>query len=396
MKLRDKIRLAQSEEARNFYEAHAGDDPLKLMLKYAKSPEKKWLASQLGMRKKLKRKLPQWVNNPHIIFPDGVPKEQASSEQTAKLKASLLNGKTMLDITGGMGVDSYYMGQSFEQSFVYEQQEELAQITMHNLQILGANNLIKNEAFLPEKITSSIDLIYADPARRDAVNAKLIGLSSYTPDMTKWLPQLLQKAKAVLIKTSPMLGISEAIKELKVVNEIWVISVRNECKEVLYHCTSDNHQTLRFRLFNLRKEGLDANEYIKQELDAKPTLANSVEKYIYEPNASLMKAGAGDALAVKMHLKKLHNNTNLYTSKELYTEYPGKVFEIEKLLKPYDKTLQKQRFNVISRNYFHNASEIANKLKLKPASTDYLLAFTFYKGKTNESQGFAKAHLLRI
>lgn len=388
----DKETLIQSEAAAAFFKRHKQDDPLKLLLKYAQKPHERWLSIQLALRKKLAKKLPQWSAHPTLIFPEGLPTEQCTSEAVARLKANLLSGEKLLDITAGMGIDAYYLSQSFKNLDLFEQDETLADITEYNLTQLSVKHQLHKTSFHPEKLKGQYDLIYADPARRDAHKNQVVSLQDYTPNLLEYLPDLLKHGKAVLIKASPMLDIELAIKQLKLVREVWVISYRNECKEVLFYCSaSADENALQYKLFNIDKAQLEELSFSREEKNQQAPLSSGLKKYLYAPNASIMKAHATDVLAHKLQLLKAHPNTNLLLSNEYLPSFPGKCFEIQSLHSPKDKSLKKKKRNVISRNFFEKADQIAQRLRLTPAKTEYLIAFTFLNEDKKEQATFALA-----
>jgi 16S rRNA G966 N2-methylase RsmD len=388
----EKEQLLQTGEAEAFFTQHQGEDPIKLLLKFAQQPKERWLSSQLAIRKKIAKKIPQWSKHQRLMFPEGLPLEQATGEAVARLKASLVSGKKLLDITTGMGIDAYYLSQSFEQAELYEQNAELAEITAYNLQQLGVPFHLHNTTFTSQKLQGQYDLIYADPARRDTHKNQVISLEAYTPNLLNILPQLLEHSSYVLIKASPMLDIDLAIKQLQRVKEVWVISTRNECKEVLFLCTKATSGILpSYKLFNIQKEATALLSFGGEEKELRAPLSLGLKKYLYEPNASLMKARATDVAGLRFGLFKVHANTNLLCSDTFIPGFPGKCFEIHSHHSPKDKVLKKQKRNVISRNYFEKADQIAQRLKLSPAKNDYLLAFTYLDETEKEQTTFALA-----
>lgn len=394
MTLSDKTNLILQDESQRFINENKSVDPIKLLLKYAKHPDKKWLAVQIAIRKKVAKKLPEWTSDSRLIFPDSVSPEQASSQETAEIKASLLEGDTLIDATGGMGVDAFYLSKNFNRTQLFEQNSELGELTAYNLHTLNSGIEVHTKPFAPADLPENTDVLYIDPARRGNENEKLINLEEYEPNVVDWLPELLKKIKKILIKTSPMISIDLAINQLKNVSEVWVISVRNECKEVVFLCETKATETRTFRLFNSTPTLLESNIFTSEQLAGKAKLSSAVATYLYEPNASIMKGNAMDALAIDLNLLKLHPNTNFFTANHHVLDYPGKVFEIKSLHKPNDKALKGIRANVISRNYFEKADTLASRLRIKPAKDTYLLAFTYLNEHQKEQHILAKAKLL--
>jgi predicted O-methyltransferase YrrM len=371
----DLIQLIQTEEAQEFLSHHKEYDSNKLLLKYAKKADFKALATQLALRKKLNKKLPEWSKNLKVLFPLGVSPEQASSEATAKLKASLVSGKALLDITGGMGVDSYYFSKSFSQVIYTERQEELSALSKHNFNVLGSENItVLHSDGVAQLSAQTADWIYIDPARRGSGNAKLVSLSDCEPDVTDLLNELLKERRKVLIKTSPLLDITKAIEQLKFVEEVWIISHKNDCKELVFLLNKEFTGPVKARTYNIESQNStqEFSFYLRQS--EKAELAEEVGSFVYEPNASILKAAGGDLLARALKIQKLDRNTNIFTSNERVKNFPGKTFKLEGVVKPYHTSLKKGRFNVISRNYPDKASIIESKLKLKSSNSHYLIA----------------------
>lgn len=375
MEISEKIKLICSKEGQDFIEKNQNENIQKLYLKYHKNVSVTILIDQLQVRKKIAKKLAQWHSLPDIIFPVNVSSEQSSSQFTAKLKASLISGNSLTDLTGGMGVDAYYLSNSFDQIYYYEKQTDLHDISIHNFSILKANNIQCFNNNSTEAIDNIKDesYVYIDPARRDKDNGKLISLSQCEPNVLALVERLLQKNCTVLIKTSPMLDIHLAMKELKFVNTVWIISHRNDCKEVVYTLNKEAAKTVEIKTFNiLANQNVETFNFLNNRVQAK--IASSLGEFIYEPNASIQKSGGSNALCENYSVEKLHPNTNLFTSDFLVPNFPGKRFSVLQVVKAYEKSLKKKNFNVISRNYPDKASIIEAKLKLRPAKDDYLIA----------------------
>ncbi len=375
------IELIESPEAVEFLQQHASDDPMRLLLKYASSPWKKELASQMAHRQKLSRKLPGWTHNKRVLFPSGISPEQASSEHTARLKASLIQGEHLLDITGGLGVDSFYLSQRFTKTTYVERNRELALLAAHNFKVLQQAGITVNVGNgLEHLATSSADVVYADPARRGKQDQKLSALDDYEPNLLPHINLLVKNGRQSFIKTSPMLDIREGVKQFRYVQEVWVISYRNECKELVFKLQQGSENGL-LKMFNIQASG--QMDTFETRLDHTPntSYADEVRAYLFEPNASILKAHATDHLAEKLALLKLHPNSQLLSGDSTIADFPGKVFLVQAVLKPYDKSLQKGRFNIISRNYPDKAEKIQQKLKIQPSRDAFIIATQNLKGK---------------
>lgn len=362
------------KSSQDYIKKNLDQDVNQLYLSSKNKTQEKNLIDQIFIRQKIKKKLPKWSSNFRLIFTKNISYEQSSSEATSRLKSNLISGNKIIDLTGGMGVDTYYFSKSFEHCLYCERQELLANFTRHNFTELGVKNV---DFFIGNSLTKitkeKSDYIYIDPARRDEFNSKLISLQDCDPNVISIKEELISNERIALVKASPMLDISLAIKELKYVYEVWVLSHRNETKEIIFCLKSGNHDPL-IRTFNiLPKEGLENFDFRPSQLP-NIKIAIKIRAFLYEPNSSMQKAKGGEAFAEKYGLEKLDSNTNLYFSDELIDFFPGKIFEVLKVHKPYDKSLKKGRFNIISRNFPDKADVIQSKMKIKPSKNDYLIA----------------------
>lgn len=372
--------ILEKVENQEFIRKHLKSNTTKLFFKFQNNPEKRFLIEQVAARQVIKKKLPSFYHNPQLYLPPRINIEQSSSEETARLKASFFKGNSFCDLTGGLGIDFLHFSKNFEQSTYVEPQKELFDLVSYNLSILkkpykGLN--ASAEASLA-KIENQ-DLIYIDPSRRPNSIQKEVMLQNYLPNVIELNKELVKKAKDVLIKTSPMIGIDSVTKILSGLCQIWVISVRNECKEVLFKLSENGSNSIKIKTWNSTTNGLQYFESSIKE-KSKPSLGEA-EQYIYEPNSSILKAGLSDTLAKEFELKKLHPNSNFFTHQNLKANYPGKIFQVLGIHKPFDKSLRNKRFNVISRNYPEKASTIESKLKLKPSDGAFLLATQNLKSK---------------
>ncbi|MEP0133013.1 MAG: class I SAM-dependent methyltransferase [Eudoraea sp.] len=346
------------------------------------------LAQQIESKKKCADKLPTWYNSENIYYPPKLNIEQTSSEKTALYKAGFVNGKSLLDLTGGFGVDSYFFSQKIPRVILCEISRELSEIAAHNLNILRALNInvinVDGIEYL-KKSDKSFDWIYADPSRRDKTKGKVFKLSDCSPDITKHLDLLLEKSKSILLKTSPLLDITVGIKELKNVEEIHVVAVNNDVKELLWIIKDDNTQDPLIKTINI-KNTQDEVFVFKRSIEntTKSDYAKPLD-FLYEPNTAILKAGAFKILGNKFHLKKLHEHTHLYTS-EKEVKFPGRVFRILTTY-PYSKksiaALNVPKANITIRNFPISVADIRKKYKIKEGGELYLF---FVKDLDNKLQ----------
>ncbi|RIJ36740.1 THUMP-like domain-containing protein [Pontibacter oryzae] len=375
-------------QEQEFILEHQHHDVARLMLQARRYPQlpMQELVQQIKARQKAALKLPTWVANPKAVFPVALSVEQSSSEVTAAYKASLVSGKLLVDLTGGFGVDSLYFARQFEQVIHVEQNAELQETAMHNFGLLGAANIQSMhstaEIFL-ETFEGTADILYLDPARRGNHDQKLHLLQDCEPDVLHLLPLLFQKANAVLLKTSPMLDIEQALQELGQVVHVWVVALQNEVKEVLYLLkpVAPAPEAVPVTAVNLLPNSTDQQLTFsrQQEEEAKPDYSDPLE-YIYEPNAAILKAGAYRYLGQQLQLGKLHPNSHLYTSGQLLPSFPGRSFKCLAVSRYNKKELLRhlpaKKANITVRNFPESVADIRKKTGVKEGGHIYLFFTT--------------------
>lgn len=374
-------------EFRQFVQDHLQEDPALLLFKYQGKVtfDLKMAVQQISARQKAAKKLPSWSANPDLLFPASISLEQSSSEETAKFKADGLKGKVMIDLTGGLGVDFFYLSQGFEKGIYCERQPELFEISKHNLERLEpSKGLNRKYEFVDgdgldflKNAPLHFDLIYADPARRGSGNQKLYKLQDCEPDVVSAWPLLSSKSDQILIKASPMLDLSQAWSELPEIQKITVVSVKNEVKELLLSWEKSKENSSR------QIEVVDlGGHFPKFEFDPEEeTKAISpfgeAEKYLIEPLSGILKAGAFNLFAARYGLKKLEKNSHLYTGNGIPSEIPGRIFEVIREVSPKKSEIKSLfpsgKVNVICRNYVNGAEELKKKLGLKDGGEDFLI-----------------------
>ena len=363
-------------------------------------------------------KLPEWASKEGIIFPPHISMEQCSSEATAKYKSGILHSSgTLIDLTGGFGVDFSYMAMDFSKAVYVEQQSHLCDIAKHNFELLGLQHaevvntdgveylhslplisnasrthlegeskgksnfsLCRDEKCLDETqqhLEENV-VIYLDPARRDVHGAKVYGIEDCTPNVLELQEELLKKASVVMIKLSPMLDLHAAIRALPV-SEVYIVSVGNECKELLLVLRKEENNAVRVVCVN--DEALfeysygEQADYCVSEVDLQPSA------YLYEPNASIMKAGCFDVLASRFHVKALSRNSHLFISSDEIADFPGRKFKIQAISSMNKKELKRalagvSLANIAVRNFPLSVAELRKRLKLKDGGDTYIFATT--------------------
>lgn len=363
-----------------FLKEHAGLSPAKVALK--KSPfasvTSSELAEQVDSAQRLKTKLPHWTDANNIYFPPRQNSEQCSSEPTALYKAGLVSGKKAIDLTGGFGVDVWAFSQRFEHVDYCEMNEALFPIVAHNFTALDRTNvschLGDGVAFLATQ--QQYDLIYLDPARRDEHNRKMVSFADCLPNVVALQSELFEHADTVMVKASPMMDISLALDELQCVKEVHVVSLKNECKELLFVLQKGYMGDAKMVCVNLLNEGQQEFSFVRDEEAQSYAQLGDVKRYIYEPNTSLLKAGAFNILCERMSVKKLHSSTHLYTSDEKIEHFPGKIYEVSAILdykkKEILKKIPSKKANIKTYNFVNTPPQVKKKLGLNDGGDTYL------------------------
>ena len=417
-----------NQATQDFIRQHQDDDVRQLAFLGSKYPEvdMPFALDQIRGRKMARVKLPRWASLEGIIYPPHISMEQCSSESTALYKAELAARLLALpvsssfseeigfvDLTGGFGVDfSYIAARLGVKSMYVERQAHLCEAAKENFERLGLKNaIVKNgdgievlHSFLPKKDDAAsaddslgitydqsrsllktnlgLKIIFIDPARRDDAGNKMVSLKDCTPDVTVLQEEMLSKADYVIIKLSPMLDWHRAISELSHVREVHIISVNNECKELLLVLSARNlGENLRIYCIN------DVQSFVCDELDMEsssvkiaPSTLEEMQ-YLYEPNASLMKAGCFGVLSGRYDARMLSKNSHLFVSREPIAAFPGRSFRIIAVSSFNKKELKRHlsgitKANIATRNFPLSVAELRKRLKLKDGGETYIFATT--------------------
>lgn len=370
---------------KEFIRQHADEDVRSLALKTKSFPDinMQMAIQQIAGRQTAKNKIPSWYENEDITYPRHLSLEQCSSEYTAKFKATLCKGASMVDLTGGLGVDTAFLSYGFAHITYVEQQSELADIAKHNFSILGLNiKVVCDDSLNYLRSMDVADFIYIDPARRNTSGQKTVLIEDCTPNIIAIEELLRAKAERVMIKLSPMLDISRAIKTLKNVSEVYIISHQNECKELLFIMDRKKKASVVYNCINILATGIDSFSFTREDEDAAAVeYTDKALKYLYEPNSAMIKGGAYKSIAHYFKLKKLHPNSHLYTSDSLITSFQGRKFIVESAYTLNKKELkglvgQLERANITTRNFPLTVEEIRKRTKLKDGGDAYIFATT--------------------
>ena len=383
-------------ELRDFIQRHLEDNTAELLLsahKY-KGIDVPFAAEQIEARKRLKMKLPEWYGNADLVMGGRVPAEQCSSEVVAKYKRSIIEGESLCDMTGGMGVDFWYMSEGMKRAVYTERQAHLCDAARHNFSVLADGRHPEIEVRCGDGRTlpiPQVDVIYVDPARRDGDGGRVYAIEDCEPDVTAWQDELLSHAQTVLVKLSPMVDVTDVLRKMKNVTEIHILAVRNECKEVLVKqrgCVPMACDESPMR------QGEDADGCRVFCVDFFPSYtikcsfpfaangacaitADGAMKYLYEPDVTLMKAQAWEWLCSRFPVCQLDHGTRLMTSDELIEDFPGRIFAVEEQM-PFSSKIAKRlkslipKANISARNFILTADELRRRTGIKDGGEVYL------------------------
>jgi len=346
------------------------------------------LAQQLQGRKKAKEKLPLWYQHKAVLYPPQLNLEQTSSQITAQYKASLISGSTIADITGGFGIDSYFFAQQANVVHYFEKNEIVYAFAKANFETLQAQNIqctLGDGICNIEDSNAHYDIIYLDPGRRHEHKGKVFRLEDCEPDIVLHQDELLSKCKVLWLKTAPLLDITAGLKQLHQVTEIHIVAVKNEVKELLWKLEATAEASCIPQITTVNLVGNTSQEYtflwkgyVDQEI-----LYSHPKRFLYEPNAALMKAGAFHWIAQHFNLDKLHQHSHLFTS-DTSVHFPGRVFEIQKVLPYAPKTIKKlgiAKANITTRNFKLTVAQLRSRLKIKDGGDLYMFFTTLKDGE---------------
>ncbi|MDH6357563.1 RsmD family RNA methyltransferase [Parabacteroides sp. PF5-9] len=378
-----------TDALKEFIRQHTNDDLNDLLLKASRYPgiDIPFVVDQLSARRQIKEKLPTWYCNEALIFPSKIAAEQCSSEPTAYYKQRLVNSDDhLVDLTGGLGVDTWAFSQKVKKVTYIERFPTYCKAASHNFKHLNASNiqLVEGDATQIIQTLNDIDVIYIDPARRKEGNKRAYALQECEPDLISLLPVLFEKAPRIIAKISPMADIRLTSDLLPKTTAIHILSVKNECKELLFvleknkavetpfiHCinftTANKEESFEFTLI--------------EEQSATAFFIEQTGTYLYEPNASILKAGAFKSVSTQFGLGKIAVSSHLYSSNQLIETFPGRIFQIEEII-PFNNKAIKQfakntpQANITVRNFPLSVDELRKRTGIKDGGSIYLFATT--------------------
>ena len=343
----------------------------------------KWELQQIEGLALARKKIPSWAETEGILWPVRLSMEQCSSEQTARYKASLLqklppeDRALLVDATGGFGVDFAFMTPFFQKAVYIEQNAELGRLVQQNLSLLGLSHVTCLEGQAERILMSQIPddgrgaCCFIDPARRDGHTRKMVGLKDCTPDVTTLVPELLARGVRVMLKLSPMLDATAALRELPGEWAVYAVAVEGECKELLLLSHASGTHAV-----NISRTGV-SDFYPQTCSGCKVMYARQVSRYLYEPSAAVLKVGLQDALPGE----KLSAQSHLFTSDEVLPDFPGRSFKVERASGFSKKELKEMteglyQANLTVRGFPMSVAELRKKLRLEEGGDVYLFAAT--------------------
>lgn len=402
-----------NEKTWDFVREHADEDVRKVALLGTKDPEVDLQMALLLIagRQTARKKLPSWATVEGIVYPPHLNLEQCSSEQTARYKASLTGeGDSMADLTGGFGVDFYWMSQGFVHRYYVEQNEQLCSIAESNFRLLGLNCQVcccDTATYLANM--PSVNLIFLDPARRNEHGGRTYGIEDCTPNVLELMPQLLEKTDRVMLKLSPMLDWRKAVDDIQKQNasvrEVHIVSVDNECKELLLIVGKEPTDSLCVvcvngdSIFDFVPTLGTNNSQVENEMFPRWEYSYRSDLYecplyLYEPNASIMKAGCFVEVEEQFPVRQIAPNSHLFLSDVEIEEFPGRKFQIlaissmnkQELKRHFEEIINQkltsmESANIAVRNFPMTVDQLRKKLKLKDGGDTYIFATTMASGE---------------
>lgn len=361
-----------AKEVQDFILEHREQDASIIALR--KSPfakiEARELASQIDSWQRCVKKLPTWAYHHNIYYPPKVHIEQSSSEHTALVKQTLIHKDAkVIDLTGGMGVDSSYLAQGAKYVIHCEINEGLSKIAAYNAEVLGVNNLycknVDGVEYLKLQPDHYFDYIYIDPSRRQGAGRVFL-LQDCVPNILDLQSLFFAKAKYVITKLSPLLDIHAVLKELNWVESVYVISLDNDCKELLIIQNKNYIGIPKIRCIRLYKEFVQDFIFTYPQEEVSVSHYSPPLKWLYDPDVSITKAGAFKAIGTTYNLFKLAQHSHLYTSNDYVKEFPGKIFKILNIqnFSSFKKNKSIKKANVISKNFPTKVEEIRKRFKI--------------------------------
>jgi len=371
-----------NEATLEFIRIHADEDVRQLAFLGKKNPEvdMAYALDQIAGRQKARVKIPSWASIDGIVYPPHISMEQCSSEQTARYKASIAgNGDKIVDLTAGFGVDMAFMSAGFKQAVHVEMQPQLCAISSENYKHLGLNHVqvVCSDGVGYLHQMEHADLIFIDPARRDRHGARTYGIADCTPNVLEIIDEMLQKADRVMIKLSPMLDWQKTVADVGNVSQVHIVSVGNECKELLLEVKKEKDEKV--KVFCVNDDQVFSYE-IGETHPFTPSPLHSFT-FLYEPNASVMKASCFNLISHRFGITQPDANSHLFLSDKIVDGFPGRGFVIQRVSTMNKRELKEalaciDKANIATRNFPLSVADLRKRLKLKDGGDVYIFATT--------------------
>jgi hypothetical protein len=380
-----------NQATNDFIERFKDEKSFSLALKAKSFPDvdMRFALRQIEGMRIAKEKLPTWFAYP-LLYPEHLPLEQCSSEMTARYKAELVSGTVLLDLTGGFGVDCFFLSEKFHHTIYVERNSDLCELSRENFKTLGASVEVvcDNAIHFLQTRKPKVDVIFIDPARRNSNGGKVVSLKDCEPDLSEIMPLLFDASATIMVKLSPMLDVISVLRMMRGVKEVHIIAVDNECKELLLIFQKGCESEPVLHCVNITKRGRESFVFRpSEEQNTDYEVAQKLGNYLYEPNVTILKAGAFKLMSHCFHLYKLHANSHLYTSDIFVTEFPGRKFEIVRQF-GFSKQHLAELHQIVSgkcnltvRNFPVSVADLRKKLHLKEGGEFYLFATIINKEK---------------
>jgi predicted O-methyltransferase YrrM len=379
-----------NEATLEFIRIHADEDVRQLAFLGKKNPEvdMAYALDQIAGRQKARVKIPSWASIDGIVYPPHLSMEQCSSEQTARYKAKIAgNGEKIVDLTAGFGVDMAFMSAGFKQAVHVEIQPQLCAISSENYKCLGLNHVqvVCTDGVEYLHQMQHADLIFIDPARRDQHGARTYGIADCTPNVLEIIDEMLEKADRVLIKLSPMLDWQKAVSDIGRVSEVHIVSVANECKELLLEVKNGKGEKVKVFCVNddqvFSYEIGEPHPFTLSPLHPLTLSPLHSFTFLYEPNASVMKAGCFQLIEQRFGVTQPDANSHLFLSEQKVDGFPGRGFVIERISTMNKRELKDalagiDKANIATRNFPLSVADLRKRLKLKDGGDVYIFATT--------------------
>ena len=387
--------IKMNQATLDFIQQHRDGDVRQLALMGGRHPEVdlRFALEQIAGWQKAREKLPSWAAVDGIVYPPHLSMEQCSSEATARYKAMIVGeGALFVDLTAGLGVDAAFISEHFSKAVTVEQQAQLCAISSENFRVLGLNHIevVCGNGIDYLHSMAHADLLFIDPARRDEHGGRTYGVADCTPNVLELIDEMKEKADRILIKLSPMLDWRKAVEDIPGVTRVHIVSVANECKELLLEVNSVKSEaqhdapSLQVVCVNLLSDGSD--ERFGFSVPTTPSavtsrISVSSSHCLYEPNASIMKAGCFSLIAEAYHVCQLDSNSHLFVSDTEVEDFPGRKFEVTSVMSMNKRELKQafsdlRKANITVRNFPMTVQELRKRLRLQDGGDVYIFATT--------------------